>query len=373
MNIVDEFAPPETVRASRLHDALEQCRRLLSSLAAGRELDDLATILAGSAGAGCDVVTATGRVVCTVGRGLPEADLDDVLATAQSARHFPLAAAGRTVFAVDRGDPALAWYLVVDAPPGTLNIGAMDAFSEFAAVAALVHAREAGSAALLDRHDDLAIAEFLREPGRPGAGAVVIAACPDPVAVRSLIRDALAAAAEPAAVAISGGDLVAHVPARSAEAVAQTLRRRLERVTGLLDGPLHIGICDVAETAGLGGAVRGARQAAQFGEGDLSVTSASALGSAASLFSYLPDHVRLDFVRRVLGPLEDYDAGTEAGLIDTLSQFLANNCSWVRTASAMRMHPNTVRYRISRTEEITGRDLSEMADRVDVHLALELR
>ncbi len=36
----------------------------------------------------------------------------------------------------------------------------------------------------------------------------------------------------------------------------------------------------------------------------------------------------------------------------------------------MHLHVNTVRYRIQRVEELTGRDLSILEDRVDVFLAL---
>ena len=44
--------------------------------------------------------------------------------------------------------------------------------------------------------------------------------------------------------------------------------------------------------------------------------------------------------------------------------------SWSRTAEALHLHVNTVRYRIGRVEELTGRDLSSLEDRVDVFLAL---
>jgi DNA-binding PucR family transcriptional regulator len=36
----------------------------------------------------------------------------------------------------------------------------------------------------------------------------------------------------------------------------------------------------------------------------------------------------------------------------------------------MHVHVNTVRYRIRRVEDLTGRDLSTMTDRVDFFLAL---
>lgn len=73
---------------------------------------------------------------------------------------------------------------------------------------------------------------------------------------------------------------------------------------------------------------------------------------------------------RLLGPLRDYDARRDAELLATLSSFLACDGSWSLCASRMYVHVNTVRYRISRIESLTGRDLSALADRVDFFLAL---
>lgn len=380
-DIIAEFIARSADRAKRMRAALDQSRRLLSSLAAGRELDDLASIVVGATGIGCKILTATGRPVCALGRGLSDDDVDEILRAVRTAAAFPLAAAERTVLPIGRvRDAARAWYLVADALPGTLSVDAMDAFAEFASVAALVHARESETVALRNRHDDLAVTESLAAPGESscaGPGVVIVLRSGDPERVRPLVRDALTVAAGDATVAVQGGDVVAHVPTRSVDAVVKTLAQQLRRVVDLLDAPPSIGYCAMAEGASFDGALRGARQAARFGESSdshpLPITSADSLGTAASLFAHLPDDVRIDFVRRVLGPLEDHDAATKAGLLDTLAEFLANDCSWVRTASAMHMHQNTVRYRIGRTEQLIGRDLSDLTDRVDVHLALELR
>ena len=66
----------------------------------------------------------------------------------------------------------------------------------------------------------------------------------------------------------------------------------------------------------------------------------------------------------------EYDARHRAGLRATLATFLDCSGSWSRTAEALHLHVNTVRYRIDRVEELTGRDLSRLEDRVDVFLAL---
>ena len=73
---------------------------------------------------------------------------------------------------------------------------------------------------------------------------------------------------------------------------------------------------------------------------------------------------------RLLGPLRDYDDRHNAQLVGTLRSFLDCDGSWAACASLMYVHVNTVRYRISRVEALTGRDLSALADRVDFFLAL---
>jgi DNA-binding PucR family transcriptional regulator len=72
----------------------------------------------------------------------------------------------------------------------------------------------------------------------------------------------------------------------------------------------------------------------------------------------------------VLGPVLEYDDRNAAGLLDTLSAFMACDGSWSRTAEMLHVHVNTVRYRIERVEALTGRTLTRLEDRVDVFLAL---
>jgi DNA-binding PucR family transcriptional regulator len=72
----------------------------------------------------------------------------------------------------------------------------------------------------------------------------------------------------------------------------------------------------------------------------------------------------------VLGPVErwDVDHGTE--LLQTLRVFLMNGARFRVTAASLHIHHNTLRYRLRRVEAITGRHLTEVADRLDVEIAL---
>jgi DNA-binding PucR family transcriptional regulator len=88
------------------------------------------------------------------------------------------------------------------------------------------------------------------------------------------------------------------------------------------------------------------------------------------LLASVPAAVLRSFSHRLLGPLQEYDDRHNAELIGTLRSFLACDGSWSACASLLYVHVNTVRYRISRIEALTGRDLSALADRVDFFLAL---
>jgi len=88
------------------------------------------------------------------------------------------------------------------------------------------------------------------------------------------------------------------------------------------------------------------------------------------LLASVPAPVLRSFGERLLGPLRDYDDRHRAELLPTLRSFLDCDGSWSACASRMYVHVNTVRYRMSRVEALTGRDLSALADRVDFFLAL---
>ncbi|GAA0945951.1 hypothetical protein GCM10009560_61330 [Nonomuraea longicatena] len=88
------------------------------------------------------------------------------------------------------------------------------------------------------------------------------------------------------------------------------------------------------------------------------------------LLATVPADVSRPFAQSLLGPLLDYDRRHQSDLVATLGSFLDAAGSWHTCAERLHVHVNTVRYRIRRVEEITGRDLSTMADRVDFYLAL---
>ncbi|WP_460365374.1 PucR family transcriptional regulator, partial [Actinocorallia lasiicapitis] len=126
----------------------------------------------------------------------------------------------------------------------------------------------------------------------------------------------------------------------------------------------------------LSGALSEARHAHSFAAerpGRARVVGGAELVSHDLLLAALPTAAKRAFADRLLAPLIAYDATHKADLLRTLEAFLACDGSWTRCASVMHVHVNTLRYRVKRISDLTGRDLDVFTDRVDFHLALRLR
>jgi len=75
--------------------------------------------------------------------------------------------------------------------------------------------------------------------------------------------------------------------------------------------------------------------------------------------------------RRMLDPLLSHDARRGTELIETCHAFLECHGNVEAIARKLRLHPNTIRGRISRIETLLRRPLGEARTRLDLHLALE--
>jgi sugar diacid utilization regulator len=75
------------------------------------------------------------------------------------------------------------------------------------------------------------------------------------------------------------------------------------------------------------------------------------------------------FIHRWLGPLIDYDAGKDARLVDTLSCYLECGGNYDVTAKMLTLHRSTLRYRLQRIRDISGRNLNDANSRFNLQLA----
>ena len=85
-----------------------------------------------------------------------------------------------------------------------------------------------------------------------------------------------------------------------------------------------------------------------------------------------PDALRA-FADALLAPLDGYDAEHHGELLISLEAFLQHNARWETAAAHLFVHRHTLRYRMRKVEELTGRDLSSSFDRMEFWLALRAR
>jgi PucR family transcriptional regulator, purine catabolism regulatory protein len=103
------------------------------------------------------------------------------------------------------------------------------------------------------------------------------------------------------------------------------------------------------------------------------VASYRDLGAFQLLLSLQDDEALRLYCDSVLGPLEDASGEYGDELIRSLEAFIEQNGQWERAARELYCHRHTLRYRIRRVEQLTGRDLSTARDRIEFWLALRAR
>jgi purine catabolism regulator len=103
------------------------------------------------------------------------------------------------------------------------------------------------------------------------------------------------------------------------------------------------------------------------------VASYRDLGAFQLLLSLQDDEALRLYCDSVLGPLVENGGEYGDELIRSLEAFIEQNGQWERAARELFCHRHTLRYRIRRVEELTGRDLSSARDRIEFWLALRAR
>ena len=182
-------------------------------------------------------------------------------------------------------------------------------------------------------------------------------------------QDAPRVGADPAAQAFAAR-------LRDAQPVLESDRSRIRLTVGV-SAPAEgvaalVGALHEAQSAGRLAAIR-APAVGPAPSAVVSVVTSDEVASHELLLASVPGSVLRSFRERLLGPLLAYDERHRAELLPTLREFLACSGSWNSCAATMYVHVNTVRYRIRRIEELTGRDLSRLDDQVDFFLALRIR
>ncbi len=121
-------------------------------------------------------------------------------------------------------------------------------------------------------------------------------------------------------------------------------------------------------------AFREARDAATIGRallGEGGAIAYSALGAYRYLVQIPAEEAPRDRMRAAVDLLIDYDLKRRTSLLDTLERYLAERRSVIESARELYIHPNTLRQRLGRIEELTGLNLDE-DDLLSLELAIKL-
>lgn len=190
------------------------------------------------------------------------------------------------------------------------------------------------------------------------------------------LRDFMAAEGAGELVALRGNELAAIIPF--------TLLPKVRRIVDDITAIVCDFIPDVEPVWGLSGicerplsldrASREASTALRAAEKLKARTVASydELGVVRLFVAAQGDDSIREFVRQMLGGIIEYDERKDGRLLETLRVYFEANCSQQDAADQLFVHHKTVRYRLTRIEELSGLDLSKHEDRINLDLALKV-
>ena len=220
----------------------------------------------------------------------------------------------------------------------------------------------------------------LRPFGIGADAAVLIFDVDDPPAGESALESALAEASVPALVATSAAAgrplLCAVIDAGAADPVS-TARTAREALAGRSGSRVRAAASRPTAVGSLRRAFHEARcalEATSLADGDApDVASHRDLGAFTLLLALQDDDALRLYSDGLLEPIEQTEGEYGGELLRSLEAFIENNGNWERAARQLYCHRHTLRYRIRKIEELTGRDLSRATDRIELWLALRAR
>jgi purine catabolism regulator len=205
--------------------------------------------------------------------------------------------------------------------------------------------------------------------------AVLAFASPDPTAAATAVERALQRERVPSLVAIRAGLVCAVVDPTGAEPLE--LARRIRGELAARFGEARAAASRPAPTHSLRMSFHEARcslEAVRLRNGDApEVASYEDLGAFQLLLSLQDEDALSSYCRSVLGPIEAGEGEYGDELVRSLDVFIEHNGHWEKAAAALYCHRHTLRYRIRRIEQLTGRDFSNARDRIEFWLALRGR
>jgi purine catabolism regulator len=102
------------------------------------------------------------------------------------------------------------------------------------------------------------------------------------------------------------------------------------------------------------------------------VIDASSLGAYRLIIGATSSPHAVAFSQRTLARAIEHDEKHKGCLVRTLRTFLAHSASISRAARELGVHVHTIRYRLTKLEELTGLSLQKTEDRLTLELALRI-
>jgi purine catabolism regulator len=383
-------------RGSKVHERLE---RLVID---GGGLDEITASIAGALPGAAMVYDGAGKQVARhPQRGKPKAEaaaaIGDELAElgeGDGAHAFEPAAMGDGALAVPvpgpRGAPPVGWLVVVSdnrplgdferliAGQGSIVVG-LELMRE--RVVRETERRLAGDLladALSGRLDAEELSGRLRPFGLHTEAAVLVFELDDPTAAERALEAALSDAGVPALVATSsaaGRALLCAVIEGSVRDPVTVGRQARAALIGSYPA-MRVAASRSVGLASLRRAFHEARcalEATSLNGGGPEVASHRDLGAFTLLLALQDDEALRLYSEGLLEPIQRGEGEYGGELLRSLEAFIENNGNWERAARQLYCHRHTLRYRIRKIEELTGRDLSRATDRIELWLALRAR
>ncbi|MGA9859516.1 MAG: helix-turn-helix domain-containing protein, partial [Solirubrobacteraceae bacterium] len=176
------------------------------------------------------------------------------------------------------------------------------------------------------------------------------------------------------AIEVGPGPLRALLCVGAGRSRVQDMVLRQARELGQQTGAV-VGVSELrGAPADAAGAYREARDAATIARAllpDGGAIAYSEVGAYRYLVQIGAEDAPRDRMRAAVDLLIDYDRRRRTALLDTLERYLSERRSVIESARALYIHPNTLRQRLGRIEELTGLALDE-DDLLSLELAIKL-
>ena len=383
------FEHLQVQREARLRATIERNERLvrsISSLPGG--LRGILGVLRRSVPRNAWVLGADGRVLATNTAGDPPEELVSEVASLAGRAHTetPVHLDSAAVFTIGASGDTPA-YLLIDGSPAGLMLEHRTAIAQALPLLGFVMAherelQEAERRLATELVDAVLSKRTLFSAGRleayglnpRGSFTGVVVMVDRPQSALSRAKRTLDSLTDDAVVAVWRDTLTAVVEHKQQRPATEEIGSSLHASLGPESA---VGIGAAGEgVEGLRRSLIQARQAANLArrrrpsDGYMVHDKAE---SHALLLALQDEQVLASFCDSLLGPIEQYDAQRSTELTPTLEAFLASGGKWEATAQELHVHVNTLRHRLARCEELTGRDLNSMNDRVDFYIALRAR